>query len=214
MEVTYLGLSSFKLKSKKTALVMDPFDPKMVGLPFPAQKADIVTVSHDHGDHNNISAIKGYHKLINAPGEYEVMGISVIGLPSYHDKERGRERGENTIFVFEAEHIRLAHLGDLGHELSDADVNRIGDIDVLMVPVGGVYTIDSNEAVNVVAKIEPKIVIPMHYRTKDLNSEIFGKLEGVEAFVNASGLKVKEEDKLVLDELKLPEDEQMIVLLN
>ena len=91
MEVTYLGLSSFKLKSKKTTLIMDPFDPKMVGLAYPSQKADIVTVSHDHRDHNNIGAIKDYHKLINAPGEYEVMGISIIGLPSYHDKEKGNK---------------------------------------------------------------------------------------------------------------------------
>ena len=155
MDIVYLGHSSFKIRTKSATVITDPFDSSMVGLKYPTVEGDIVSVSHSHADHNAVSKVTGAKKIIEGPGEYEVMGVSVIGYPSFHDSESGAARGKNTIYVFEAEGLRIAHLGDLGHVLSDDLVNQMGGIDVLMIPVGGFYTIGPKEAADVVSKIDP-----------------------------------------------------------
>ena len=128
MEISFLGHSSFKLKGKTGSVVTDPFDPQMVGLKYSGVEGDIVTVSHEHDDHNRVSLVKGAKKVISGPGEYEILGISILGFPSFHDDRKGSVRGKNTIYVFEIDGLRLAHLGDLGHALSEELVEDLGDM--------------------------------------------------------------------------------------
>lgn len=214
MDITYFGHSSFRIKGKKASLVTDPFDKNSVGFKYPSNiKADIVTISHDHDDHNNRSAVKGEPKVLNGPGEYEVKGISVIGLPSYHDDKKGEERGKNTIYIIEVDEYRIVHLGDLGHKLSDSMIGQIGDVDVLLVPVGGVYTIDSKAASELVKSVEPKIAIPMHYKTKKHNPKVFSELTDEKPFLAEVGLMVENEKKLTLNTI-LSEEDQKVVLLD
>lgn len=213
MEISYLGHSSFKIKGKSATVICDPFDPKKVGLKFPPNEADIVTVSHEHEDHNQAALIKGVKKAVTGPGEYEIMGISILGFPTYHDDKTGEERGKNIIFVFEVDGLRIAHLGDLGHELSEKIIEDMGSVDILILPVGGEYTIGPNEATKVVQAVEPSIVIPMHYQVPDLNSATFSKLRGVEDFVKDVGLTVERLPKLVLKKEDITEDMQKVVVL-
>mgnify|MGYP001601107485 CR=1 FL=1 len=158
---------------------------KEIGLKPPKIKDDIVMVTHDHPDHNSIEEIPPESFLINTPGEYEKKGIAIRGISSYHDKTEGKERGLNTIYVIKAEDMTICHLGDLGQEkLDEKQVDDIGDIDILLVPVGGNYTINYKEAIGVIGQIEPKIIIPMHYKIKDLKIG----LDGPEKFVKELGL--------------------------
>ena len=191
MEIIYLGHSSFKIKGKTASVVTDPFDPKMVGLKYSSPEADIVTVSHNHNDHNQTQLVKNVKKIIDGPGEYEIQGISIIGFNSFHDAKKGEVRGKNTIYVFEVDGIRIAHLGDLGHSLSEELVGDIGDIDILMLPIGGVYTISSSVAAEIVRSVEPTIIIPMHFKVEGINSENFLRLESVESFLKEVGLDRK-----------------------
>ena len=167
MEIKYLGHSSFLIKTKTAKVVTDPYDSEMVGLKFPKTEADVVTVSHSHKDHNqikNVSGINGVDPLIiEMPGEFEKMGVRIFGFQSYHDKTKGSERGENILYKFEAEGLSVLHCGDLGVIPEESFLETIGEVDILMVPVGGFYTIDADEAVQLVKRIEPAIVIPMHY---------------------------------------------------
>lgn len=144
-------------------IFIDPFD-KSVGLRPPQGSADLVLVTHDHHDHNNVSAIKGEPHVIDIPGEYSVKGINIVGVNSFHDNKGGAERGRNTFFIIETEEMRICHLGDLGHDLDEKQLEKINGIDIIMIPVGGKYTIDGKKAVDIVKKIEPKIVIPIHYK--------------------------------------------------
>lgn len=212
MDITYLGHSSFRIKTKTAAVVTDPFDPVMVGLKFSGVEADIVTVSHDHRDHNASEKVTGVKKVVTGPGEYEIMGVSILGYRSFHDKSEGGERGKNTIYVFEADGLRLCHLGDLGHSLSDDLVNQLGAIDILMVPTGGVFTIGPKDAAEVVSKIDPYFVIPMHYKIAGL-SPTFGKLEAVDAFVKEVGMTVENLPKFTIKKEDIIEDQGSSVIV-
>ena len=178
MIIQYYGHSCFKLTTKPAGrgqadvnVFFDPFD-KAVGLRPPQGSADMVLVSHDHHDHNNVDAIKGEPQVIDIPGEYSVKGINVIGLPTFHDDKNGAEKGQNTVYILESEDMRVCHLGDLGTELSEKQYDIISGVDVLMIPIGGNYTINGEVAAKIIKKIEPKIVIPMHFKTKGLAVEI------------------------------------------
>jgi len=184
MNIQYYGHSCFKIVTKPggrntenvTALI-DPFD-KNIGLKPPQGKADIVFVSHtQHDDHNNTKAIKSNPIIINTPGEFSVKGISVTGVDSFHDNQEGRERGKNTIFVLETEDIKICHLGDLGTELSPEQVEKIGEIDILLIPVGGKFTIDGKMATKITQKLEPSLVIPMHFKVPGLKISIADEKE-------------------------------------
>lgn len=212
MEITFLGHSSFKLKGKTGSVVTDPFDPQMVGLKYSGVEGDIVTVSHEHDDHNQVSLVRNVKKVISGPGEYEILGISILGFPSFHDDKEGSVRGKNTIYVFEIDGLRIAHLGDLGHALSEELVEDLGDIDILMVPVGGEYTIGPDEATNVVSAIEPTIVIPMHYQMPGLKPETFSKLTPVDSFLKEVGLTSENLPKLIVKKEELGEDKKVVVL--
>lgn len=168
-------------------------------------------VSHNHHDHNNVKAISGKPFLIEGPGEYEIKGVFVQGIPSFHDEVLGKERGENTIYTIEAEGIRLCHLGDFGQkELSSEQIDAIGEADILMLPVGGFYTISAKEAVRVMSQIEPSVTIPMHYQLPKLKA----KLDDVDKFLKATGIKkVEPLSKFSIKKKDiLPEEAKIIVL--
>jgi L-ascorbate metabolism protein UlaG (beta-lactamase superfamily) len=211
VKITYLGHSSFKIVSKKTVLVTDPFAP-YVGFPFPKVKADVVTVSHQHEDHNQAEAVKGEPFVAAAPGEYEIAGIDILGLPSFHDGSKGGERGKNVIYQFLIEGMTLLHCGDLGHDLSHDLLDELGEIDILMIPVGGYYTIGPKTAHQIITAIEPGLVIPMHYRTKDHDPEIFGRLKTVEDFLEEVGAKGERRTVLEITRADLPEETQVVVM--
>lgn len=213
MDIIYLGHSSFKIKGKTATVVTDPFDPVMVGLKYPKNEADIVTISHNHDDHNKVDLVSNPKMVINMAGEYEIMGVSIIGIEVDHDAVGGEERGKNVIFVFEIDEIRIAHFGDLGHKPSDKIVEQIGDIDVLMVPVGGVYTIGPRDAVDIAKEFDSPYIIPMHYRAPGMNESVFGKLSNLDDFLKESGYEVEKLDKLsIKKELINYETRKVIVL--
>lgn len=186
---------------------MDPFS-KEIGLRPPKIKDNIVLISHSHYDHSSTEGAGPESFIVAGPGEYEKQGIAIRGINSYHDASNGSERGLNTIYVIKAEDITICHLGDLGQkELTDGQIEDIGDVDVLMIPVGGKYTLDSKEAVHVIGQIEPKIVIPMHYKVKDLQLDI----EGAEKFIKELGITAEKTDKLKLTKKTLPTEETKLV---
>lgn len=215
MEITYLGHSSFKLKGKNGTVVTDPFGDS-VGLSFPNVSADLVTVSHQHGDHNAVSKIKGTARraepfVIAYPGEYEVGGISVFGVQSFHDEQKGEARGVNTIFTIVMDDMRICHLGDLGHQLTSSQLDDIGVIDVLFCPVGGHFTLGAKDALSVIQQIEPAYIIPMHYKTEK-HAEMFEEVQPLESFLKEYGSQPTPQPKLMVEKLKLPEETELVVL--
>lgn len=173
MIIQYYGHSCFKLSTKPAgrgqedvSLFIDPFD-RSIGLRPPQGHADLVLVSHHHHDHNNVEALKGSPQILDLPGEYSVKGINIIGIPSFHDENQGKDRGQNTIYVIECEDIKLCHLGDLGTMLSEKQLEKIGTVDILMIPIGGNFTIDYKKAIETIRKIEPNVIIPMHFKMKN-----------------------------------------------
>lgn len=207
MEITYLGHSCFRLRGKQATIVTDPFAPEP-GYTLGKVGASIVTVSHPHPGHAYATGVSGSPRIIDRPGEYEVSGVLIIGLPTYHDKEKGTERGKNTVFVMEIDELSLCHLGDLGHSLSDTQLEEIGKVDVLMVPVGGITTINAKEAAALVRQMEPKIVLPMHYKTPAAK----GELESVEGFLREMGSQPTPQPKLSINKTNLPLSMQVILL--
>ncbi len=215
MQITWFGHSSFRIQGKVGAdiitVVTDPFYPEKVGLKLPRLEAEIVTISHDHDDHNNSDAVKGEPFVIHGPGEYEVKGVVVDGIQSFHDTSKGAERGDNIMYRFEIEDIVVTHLGDLGHELDDKQLERLEGTDILLVPVGGVFTIDAQKAVSVINQIEPRIVIPMHYQIPGLKlSKPLGTLE---QFLKAIAVKPRNEEKFKISKKDLPQDDMEVVVL-
>ncbi len=216
MHINYLGHSCFKIKGKRGTVVCDPYN-DYVGFTMSTASADIVTISHDHQDHSDLSKIRGTARrdnpfVINAPGEYEVEGISVFGVPSFHDSSQGAERGENIIYTIFLDGMKVCHLGDLGHLLDDKMISEIGLVDILLVPVGGVFTINPEQAVKVTRSLEPSIVIPMHYKTSAHDEKVFGELATLKDFLQAYGAEVEPEEKLSIKKSQLPEEMELIVL--
>lgn len=167
MKIRWLGHSSFLIASDTgVKIVTDPYTTGTVDLSYGEIKepADIVTMSHNHFDHNNVAAVRGATVLKGALAA-EIKGIAIKGIPAFHDDAGGRRRGENTIYCFDVDGIRVCHLGDLGHQLDTKQINEIGGVDILLIPVGGTYTIDAKGADQVCRTLAPKVVIPMHYKT-------------------------------------------------
>jgi L-ascorbate metabolism protein UlaG (beta-lactamase superfamily) len=209
MIVTWLGHSCFLLESDEgLLLLLDPFHENEVGYAMPITETDIVIISHDHMDHNNVDAAGSDPQVIFGPGEYTCLGMEILGIKSYHDAQRGKLRGQNTIFCFMLDGIRVCHLGDLGHTLSRAQVEAIGQVDLLFLPVGGRYTIDAVGANRVMSQLHPAVTVPMHYRTEALGFE----LDPVDDFLK--GRKpVKPQEKMQLTKEDLG-DEGRVVLLS
>jgi L-ascorbate metabolism protein UlaG (beta-lactamase superfamily) len=195
MQIKWLGHSSFLFTdSKGRRLLTDPFD-NSVGYPLFEGTCDVVTVSHQHFDHNYIEKVKDKAEIVTKVGFFNVCDIPITGIHSYHDDVEGAKRGENTIFIIEMDGYRVCHLGDLGHMLTSEDIEKLGRVDVLLIPVGGNFTIDGKQAAELAIKIEPHIIIPMHYKTPHLSFS----LDGVETFLK----HMKNGEKLSENTLKI-----------
>ena len=215
MQVIWKGQSFFQIliqrgKESVVKIAIDPYD-EQIGLKPPTLEADILLISHSHYNHNNIKAVSGNPFIIEGPGEYEIKGIFIQGISSFHDNVQGKERGENTIYTLESEGIKICHFGDLGQkELTDEQLEKIGAIDILMIPVGGIYTISAKEAAKIISQVEPKIVIPMHYHIPKLKI----KLEGLDKFLKMMGVKAPEvSKKLSVSQRNLPTEGMKIIIL-
>ena len=170
MDVTWLGHGCFRLRGRGAAVVTDPYPPS-IGLKLSRLDANLVTVSHEHDNHNYTQIVRDAYE-IRGPGEYEVAGVSVIGVPSYHDAEKGAKHGRNTIYLIEIDDVRVCHLGDLGSPLDDAEAEAISSPDVLLIPVGGRTVINAAQAAQLVRQLEPRYVVPMHYAIPGLKLEL------------------------------------------
>lgn len=193
-------------------MVTDPYNAE-VGFKLPRLTADIVTVSHDHFDHNNVAGVSGENGapfVISSPGEFEVKGVFVYGNSFWHDKTEGKDRGANTVYCIEMEGISLAHLGDLGHTLNEEQIEKLDGVDILFVPVGGKWTLGASEAVEVINEIEPRIVIPMHYKIPGLKVDV----ETVDKFLKEMGAsKAEKLPKLKISKKDLPQEETKVIVL-
>lgn len=210
MDIYWGGQALFKIKGKAVSVVIDPFGPE-IGLKLPKDfSGDAVLITHSHSDHNNSAAVEGNPLVFSGPGEYEVKGAIITGIPSFHDDKNGAERGLNTIYQLIIDDLNIVHLGDFGQsELTETQVEQIETADILLIPVGGVYTISAKEASKVVSQLEPKIIIPMHYKIEGLTAP----LEGVENFLKEMGAEnVVPLPKLTISKDKLPEEPQVILL--
>jgi len=209
MKIKWLGHASFLITSETgTRIITDPYVvTETLTYGEIKESADIVTVSHEHSDHNNAAAVGGNPKVVR--GAAKVKGIEFEAIPCYHDDARGKARGKNTIFYFEVDDMKVCHLGDLGHRLSDTQVTELGGVDILLIPVGGFYTIDARVAIELCGRIKPRVVIPMHYKTDKCDYPIAGVerfLQGKEE-VTRSGVSEAEFKKG-----ELPSSTQIIVL--
>ena len=216
MNISWYGHSWFKIQTKAkrggedVVIITDPFD-KSIGLRRPQGQANIVTVSHNHNDHNDTELLKGDFFVADSPGEFSIQGVTIEGISSFHDNKEGLDRGRNTIFVFETEDLRVCHLGDLGHELTEDQIDAIGDVDILMIPIGGTYTLDAKGAKKVVGQIEPKIIIPMHYKIDGLTIELDDETE----FCNELGTTIKDKlSRISLKKKDLEDVENKVMLMN
>ncbi len=210
MDIYFYGQALVKLKGKNATAIIDPFKEDFVGLKLPKDlAADLAIMTHNHDDHNNLNAITDAVLKITGPGEYEVKGISVTGVSTFHDMEQGAQRGRNTVYNIGIDGLNVVHLGDLGHKLSEEEVDEIGSTDILLVPVGGTYTIDAKLASDIVSQLEPKIIIPIHYKLPGLKFE----LAPVEDFLKEMGFEnAAPAPKLSITKDKLPEEMQVVLL--
>jgi len=209
MEIKWHGHSCFEITSEEgIVIVTDPYSAGY-GYPVPELTADTVTVSHEHRDHNNVAAITGEPEVLKGAGEHICKGMRFYGVKTYHDTSSGAERGENTVFLFDLDELRVCHLGDLGQVLEASQLRSIKerDIDVLFIPIGGVYTIDAKGANEVLGQLEPKIAIPMHYKTPPLRLNI----QKVGPFIKGKKM-VRREKRLVVRKEDLPEEPEIVVL--
>ncbi|KAF5051878.1 Beta-lactamase superfamily domain protein [anaerobic digester metagenome] len=163
--------SCFEINDQAT-VVMDPHDGRSIGVKPPSLKADVVTISHDHFDHNAVRVIKGDYVVVKDVAPKNVRGVAIRGITGFHDDVNGEKRGKMNIFHLTLDGVRFCHLGDLGHMLSGPQIEELGEVDVLFVPVGGVFTIDGAQAQDLVKKIGPKVAIPMHFRVGGLSMSI------------------------------------------
>lgn len=207
MDIQWYGHSCFRLRATEGIVVMDPYG-REVGLKLPKLKADIVTVSHDHPGHNAVAAVLEEPFVVNGPGEYEIHGVFVVGTSLAHDGRGGGNLGFTTAFTVMAEDVTVCHLGDLGHRPNQAQVEALGQVHVLLVPVGGVNTIGAALAAEVVNLIDPAYIIPMHFRSPGRQD-----LEPVEKFLQEMGIThVDPVDTLKVTTARLPEQPQVVLL--
>jgi L-ascorbate metabolism protein UlaG (beta-lactamase superfamily) len=214
MKIKWYGHSAFLITSDEgIKIIMDPYEPGAFGGQLSYGKikdqADIVITSHDHGDHNYTKDLPGTPQIVKGSGSKTIKGISIKGIPTYHDLSKGSERGTNTVFTLEIDNIQLCHLGDLGHLLSDKELAEIGPVDILLIPVGGFFTIDPKEATQVADQIKPKILIPMHFKTAKCGFPIAPVEDFLKGKVNTKRPKTSE---INFDKKNLPQQMEVVVL--
>ena len=214
MKIQFLGHASFLLTTDAgTRIVTDPFDPeKSKGAlkyrPF-KESADIITLSHEHFDHGAAHILTGSPIILRGNGKFVASEVEFLGIETYHDESHGSERGRNTVFVISVDGLRIAHMGDLGHVLTADQAAEIGSVDVVLIPVGGYYTIDASQAAKIADQIAAKIVIPMHYK----NDKCDFPIASVDGFIKDKP-NVTHQGDSVLEVTKenLPPKQQIIVL--
>lgn len=209
MKFKWWGHACFAITgSAGKVFVTDPY-----GEDFPYKKvtdrADIVTISHDHFDHNDSSNVSGSPEVITTPGDHRISGIKITGLESHHDQSQGTERGSNIIYTFELEGWKIAHLGDLGHTLNSEQQKKLSGTDVLLIPVGGHFTIDAHQAEKIVNFLKPAVVFPMHYKTELIDLPIEGVNPFLEKFPGDSIVKVGDSELSISE---LPSARKIYVL--
>lgn len=213
MDITWYGLSCYRIREGGVTAICDPYD-KSVGKTLPRLRADIVTVSHDRPGHNSIERVTGDPKVLNGPGEYEVSNVFITGLPTYHREKSANADERNVIYFMDFGNLTVGHLGDLGEVPSQSEIEELnlGEIDILMIPVGGGATLDPTHAVEVIGMFEPKLVIPMHYRHPELTASWAQALEPVDSFLRALGATAPEPlSTLKVSKSSLPEETQVIL---
>ena len=211
MEITWLGHSCFQLRGKNVTLITDPFSPQL-GYSLGKLNAPIVTISHDHTGHNYVQGVGGNPRVVRGPGEYEISDVLITGVASYHDTKRGQEHGRNTIYVIHIDELVICHLGDLGHTLQEEQLEEVADADVLLIPIGGHNTINATQAAEVISQVEPRIIIPMHYRTAAVEGTREA-LDPLDKFCREMGVDMTNtQPKLVVTRNNLPAETQVVIL--
>jgi len=214
MKVKWYGHAAFLVTSDEgTKIIFDPYEPGAFGGQLSYGKikdqADIVLTSHDHADHNDTASLPGTPQAVKGSGSKTIKGISVKGVLTYHDPSKGSERGANTVFTIKVNQIQLCHLGDLGHLLSDKELADIGPVDILLIPVGGFFTIDPKEATRVAEQIKPRVLIPMHFKTEKCGFSI----APVEDFLkDKTNIKRPKTSEVTFDKATLPKQMEVVVL--
>ncbi|MEN3008983.1 MBL fold metallo-hydrolase [Pseudothermotoga sp.] len=171
MKITWFGHACFLIDHQGVRILMDPFD-SSVGYKVPNVSVDVVTESHQHFDHNAHHLLRGDFQLIKEAGEHTIKNVKIKGIKTFHDEAGGVKRGVNIVFVIEFSDFKVAHLGDLGHTLNQQQVQQIGQLDVLLIPVGGTFTVGPEEAKKIVEQLQPHVAIPMHYKTKYIKFDL------------------------------------------
>jgi L-ascorbate metabolism protein UlaG (beta-lactamase superfamily) len=215
-DIQYLGHASFRIRGRDGVVITDPYD-RSVGVDIGKPSAHVVTISHKHPDHANSAAIRPMREqvfTIEGPGEYEVGGILISGVRTFHDKTQGADLGRNTVYVIHLDDVVFCHLGDLGHELTTHQIDEIGAVDVLFVPVGGGETIGPAEAASIISQLEPRIVVPMHFAMSD-QANFMSDLAPLDKFTHELGMKeYQAEEKLTITTSNLPaEGEETRVII-
>lgn len=215
VDIWFHGQACVRVKGKNATVVFDPYDSEFTGLSPLKISSDVVCVTHDHKDHNNAAIVKGVEGdkapfVISGPGEYEISGVNIVGVSSFHDDKKGEERGKNTIYHATVDDINFVHLGDLGQKvLTEEQVEELSTCDVLFIPVGSVYTISGKDAPDIISQLEPKIIIPIHYKLPKLKFD----LDEVSVFLSAMGKeKIEPQQKLSISKDKLPEEPEVVLL--
>lgn len=214
MKIKWYGHAAFLITSDQgKKIIIDPYEPGAFGGQLSYDKigdqADIVLISHDHADHNHTKGLPGNPQILKGSGSKTIKGIPIKGIPTYHDPSKGSERGSNTVFALRVDEINLCHLGDLGHILTDREVSEIGQVDILLIPVGGFYTINPEEATQVADQIKPKVVIPMHFKTSKCGFPIASVEDFLKGKSNAKRSGVSE---MSFNQASLPLQPEIIVL--
>ncbi len=209
MIITWFGHSFFKIETKNKIIALDPYSEQSTGLKPPRFKADLLLISHNHEDHNNKKIILGEPFILEGPGEIEIDGIFIDGILSYHDSSSGKYRGLNTIYNIYSEDLKICFLGDLGEKnLKEECLEKVSNADILLIPIGGNFTIDAEEARSLINQIEPKIVIPMHYKIPGLKI----KIDSEEKFIKIFGKKPEILEKLAIRKTQIPQETKIIFL--
>jgi L-ascorbate metabolism protein UlaG (beta-lactamase superfamily) len=214
MKIKFYGHAAFMLTSDQgIKIITDPYESGGYGgqLSYGQIKdqADIVSISHDHADHNDIKSLSGSPEIVKGSGSQIAKGISIKGIPTYHDSSSGSERGTNMVFTYSIDGMKICHLGDLGHILDKKDLSEIGPVDVLLIPVGGYFTIDPKEATRVAEQIKPRVLIPMHFKTDKCSFPIAPVEDFLKGKTNQKRPKVSE---VSFEKKTLPQQTEIMVL--
>jgi L-ascorbate metabolism protein UlaG (beta-lactamase superfamily) len=208
LKIRWHGHACFEITNEVT-LVTDPHDGKSIGIHAPNVLGDIILVSHDHYDHNSIKSVeKDSSKIVTDGRKRTISNVQINGFDSFHDECGGEKRGENIMYKFICDDISFCHLGDLGHPLDEKIIQQLGNVDILFIPIGGTYTIDANQAWNIINKIHPKITIPMHYKVEGLSLPI----AGIDPFLHKITHKIlKVGNEIDIEKEELPKDPELWV---